>query len=69
MGAAGALLGLGAWYALLPRIRTLFEGIGDAGALLPLAIIMIVGAASLIATLLPALRATRVDPLLALKTD
>jgi ABC-type antimicrobial peptide transport system permease subunit len=69
LAAAGALIGLGVWYALLPRSRALVDGIDAAGSLVPLSVAAIVGAASVVATLVPALHATQVDPVVTLKAD
>jgi putative ABC transport system permease protein len=69
MAAAGALIGLSVWYALLPRSRALVDGIHASGSLVPVSVVAIVGLASVLATLVPALRVTQVDPLVTLKAD
>jgi dihydrofolate reductase len=58
----GALLGLGAWHRLLPWAEQLVDGTAAAGALVPLAVTVLIGGAWMLATLRPAERATRIDP-------
>ena len=58
----GAVIGLGAWYQLLPWTRALVDGIDSAGSLVPLSVALVVGGSCLFATLGPAVRATQVDP-------
>jgi putative ABC transport system permease protein len=65
----GGLIGLAGWYALLPWTRGLVLGIDGAGLLVPLAAALIVGGASLVAVLGPALGAARVDPIVALRAE
>ena len=65
----GALLGLVAWYPLLPWARKLVDGIDPAGTLLPIVVVLFVGGFCLLATLLPAARAARVDPAVTLRVD
>jgi ABC-type antimicrobial peptide transport system permease subunit len=69
MGAVGALLGLAAWYPLLPVSTKLVHGIDSAGGLVPLWVALVVGTACLLATLVPAARATKVDPVVTLEAD
>jgi putative ABC transport system permease protein len=65
----GALIGLGAWYPLIPWIRALVEGIEPTTLLIPLSAILVVCGTCVLATLPPAARAARVDPAAALKAD
>jgi putative ABC transport system permease protein len=65
----GAGLGLLAWYWLLPWTEELLEGVDAAGPVVPLAVALVVGVSCLAATLVPAVRATRVDPVVTLKVD
>lgn len=65
----GVLLGLGVWYPLLPWTRELVDGIDSAGSLVPLAATLVIGASCVLATLVPAVRAARVDPAVTLRVD
>lgn len=65
----GVLLGFGVWYPLLPWIRELVDGIDSAGPLVPLAATLVIGASCVLATLVPAVRAARVDPAVTLRVD
>ncbi|MGH7575725.1 MAG: FtsX-like permease family protein [Longimicrobiales bacterium] len=65
----GAVLGLGAWYRLLPATRELIDGISSGGYVVPLTVALIVGGSCVLATLVPALRASRVDPVVTLKSE
>lgn len=65
----GALVGLAAWYRLLPLSREFVEGIDSAGFLVPLPVVVVVGSSCLLATLMPALRASQVDPVVTLKSE
>jgi ABC-type antimicrobial peptide transport system permease subunit len=69
MAAAGAVVGLALWYRLLPATRDLVQGIDSAGYVVPLSVALVVGGSCVLATLGPALRATRVDPVVTLKAD
>lgn len=69
MAVLGALVGLGAWYQLLPWTREFVEGIDSAGYLVPLSVAIVVGGSSVLATLVPAVRAARIDPAVTLKAD
>ena len=69
MAVVGALIGLGAWYQLLPWTRAFVEGIDSAGSLVPLSVALVVGGSCLFATLVPAVRAMQVDPVVTLKAD
>ena len=65
----GAVIGLGAWYQLLPWTREFVEGIDSAGSMVPLSVALVVGGSCLLATLVPAVRATQVDLVVTLKAD
>lgn len=67
--AAGAVCGLGAAAAIGRLIGSQLEGVTPLDPLTYLAVVLILGAVSLLASLLPALRAARVDPSTALRTD
>ena len=69
LSVAGATLGLLAWYQLIPWTRELVEGVDMAGTIVPLSVALVVGLSCLLATLVPALRATRVDPVATLKAE
>ncbi|HUF76955.1 MAG TPA: FtsX-like permease family protein, partial [Longimicrobiales bacterium] len=69
MSAAGAALGLLAWYQLLPWTSGLLDGVDDAGAAVPLSVVLVVGLSCLAATFVPAFRATRMDPVATLKAE
>jgi len=65
----GVILGLGTWYELRPWTRGLVDGFEGTGLLVPVSVITVVGGCSLVATLIPALHATQVDPVEALRAD
>ncbi|MEJ2204209.1 MAG: ABC transporter permease [Gemmatimonadota bacterium] len=65
----GGLGGLIAWYALLPTTRDLVEGVNPTDPLVPVLVAMVVGVACLLATVVPAWRATSVDPVVTLKAE
>lgn len=69
MAAVGGALGLVAWYWLLPWTAELVDGIGAAGHVVPLSVALVVGGSCLLATLLPAIKATQVDPVVTLKAE
>jgi ABC-type antimicrobial peptide transport system permease subunit len=69
MAAAGVLIGLAAWYRLLPAAGDLLVGADAAGARVPVLVTLLVGASCALATLVPALRATRVEVAVTLKAD
>ena len=69
MALLGATIGLGAWYQLLPWTRGFVDGIDSAGFLVPLSVALVVGGSCLLATLVPAIRASQVDLVVALKAD
>lgn len=69
MAAAGGAIGLLAWYQAAPSLHGLVEGIDSAGAVVPLAVLLVVGGSSLVATLAPGLKAARVDPAVTLRAD
>jgi predicted permease len=66
---AGITLGLGGAFAAMRLAGNLWFGASTADPLVFLAVPTILGATALIATLLPALRATRVDPVSALRAE
>lgn len=67
--ATGTLLGLMAWYRLLPWATGFVEGLPDAGLAVPLTVAVVIGGACVLATAGPALRATRMDPAVTLRED
>jgi len=69
MAVAGVLIGLLVWYRLLPVTGELLVGAETSGALAPILVTLLVGVSCILATLVPALRATRVDVALTLKAD
>ena len=69
MALLGAMIGLGAWYQLLPWTREFADGLDSAGSLVPLSVALVVGGSCLLATLVPAVRATQVDLVVTLKAD
>lgn len=69
MASVGAALGLLAWYQLLPWTSELFDGLDTAGSIVPVSAILVVGLSCLVATLVPAFRATRVDPVVTVKAE
>lgn len=69
MAAVGTLLGLVAWYRLLPWVTGFVEGLSEAGSTVPLTVMAVIGGACVLATVGPALRATRVDPAVTLRED
>lgn len=69
LAAVGGALGLVGWYRLAPVAARLVVGIDAAGATVPLAVLLVVGASCTLAALVPALRATRVDPAASLKVE
>lgn len=58
-----------AWYQLVPWTRELVDGIESTGRIVPLSVAIVVGGSSVFATLVPAVRAMRVDPLVTLKAE
>jgi predicted permease len=65
----GAGIGLLVWYRLLPWTRELVAGIDAAGYVVPLSVSTVVGLSCVVATLVPAFRATSVDPVVTLKAE
>ena len=69
MALLGAAMGLGAWYQTLPFTRELVDGLDSSGYVVPVTVVLVVGASCALATLIPAARAARVDPVAALRAD
>ena len=69
MALLGAAMGLGAWYQALPFTRELVDGLDPSGYVVPVTVVLVVGASCTLATLIPAARAARVDPVAALRAD
>ena len=67
--AIGLVLGVGAALALTRLMSTLLFGVGPMDPLTYLAVSLVLGTVALVATYLPARRAARVDPVVALRTD
>jgi predicted permease len=65
----GLLTGLGAAFLAARYFQNFLLGIGAGDALTYAAITLILSTVALVACLLPALRATKVDPLIALRTE
>ena len=65
----GVLLGIAGALASARMITGLLFGIGPADPLALLGAALVLGAVSLVATLLPARRAARVDPVVALRAE
>jgi hypothetical protein len=53
----------------LPWTSELLDGVDTAGPVVPLSVALVVGVSCLLATLAPALGATRVDPAVSLKAE
>jgi putative ABC transport system permease protein len=66
---AGVLVGVPAALALTRLMRGVLSGISSTDPVTYLLVIAMLAASALLATYLPARRATRVDPLIALRTD
>lgn len=69
MGLVGAVIGLAAWYALLPSIRGLVDGVGSPDVVVAALVVVVVGGACALATLAPAWRSTTVDPVVTLRAE
>lgn len=67
--AVGVVIGLAAWYGLLPWTSRWIDGVDGAGLVVPAAVSLVIGAACVLAMLGPALRAARVDPVRTLNVD
>ena len=65
----GLLTGLGAAYAAARYFQNFLLGVGAGDALTYAAISLLLAAIALLACFLPAMRATKVDPLIALRTE
>jgi putative ABC transport system permease protein len=69
MAALGVLLGVGASLAITRLISTLLFGVSATDPLTFVAVALLLSTVALLASYLPARRATRVDPLIALRFD
>jgi ABC-type antimicrobial peptide transport system permease subunit len=67
--ALGILVGLGAALLTCRALRGLLYGVGPADPLTYAAVILVLVAVALLASLLPAWRAARVDPAIALRRE
>jgi hypothetical protein len=67
--AAGLVLGVAAALTLTRLMASLLFGVGPTDPLTYVAVSMLLGTVALVATWLPARRAARVDPVVALRTD
>ena len=67
--AIGLVLGVGAALALTRLMSTLLFGVGPMDPITYVAVSLVLGTVALVATYLPARRASRVDPVVALRTD
>ena len=67
--AVGLVLGLAAAMALTRLMSTLLFGVGPMDPVTYVAVSFVLGTVALVATYLPARRASRVDPVVALRTD
>ena len=65
----GVAVGLAASYALTESLRTLLFGVSPTDARTFVALALLLASISILASLVPALRATRADPMLALRGD
>ncbi|MDX2056896.1 MAG: FtsX-like permease family protein, partial [Gemmatimonadales bacterium] len=65
----GALIGAGAAAALARGIRSLLFGVGPLDPVTFLAVPLLLGAVTLVAAWIPAARATRIDPLGAIRAE
>ena len=69
LAAAGAAIGLVAAFALTRMMRGILYGVTPTDAVTFVAVTMLLLGVAILASLIPARRATRVDPLVALRTD
>jgi putative ABC transport system permease protein len=65
----GLLLGVGASFALTQLLKNLLFGIGDRDPLTLTAVFLVLGIVALVACFIPARKATRVDPVIALRSE
>ena len=69
MTAIGLILGLAGTLALSRLLATLLFGVGERDPVTILAVAAVLGAVALLACYIPAHRATRVDPMVALRYE
>lgn len=69
LGATGAAVGIAGAFALTRLMRGILFGVSPSDVLTQVAVTTLLLAVAAIASLLPALRAARVDPLIALRSD
>jgi ABC-type antimicrobial peptide transport system permease subunit len=65
----GMLIGLGGALAISQLVKALLFGVASTDPMVYGGVIFVIGAVALLANLIPALRATRIDPMVALRTD
>jgi putative ABC transport system permease protein len=65
----GLLLGVAASFGLTQLLQTLLFGIGDRDPVTLIAVFIVLGVVALLACLLPAQRATKVNPVIALRSE
>jgi putative ABC transport system permease protein len=67
--AIGLVIGVGAALALTRLMSTLLFGVQATDPMTYVVVSLVLGAIALVATYLPARRAARIDPIVALRTD
>lgn len=66
---SGVLIGLAAAFALTRLMRTLLFGVNSSDPATFLAIALLLAAVAFLASYIPARRATRIDPMLSLRSE